>query len=166
MTDIAKTPGPILSLRGSFGNALRHVNRLIQRDLNMRIGGLDISLGQWYALRTLWASDGLTQIELAQKSGVAGAAMVLAVRSLLAAGLVSRRRDAEDRRKYVITLTSKGRALERPALEAAVGANEEALAGIPAADVEVCMRVLWRAHDNLLAAGLPGESEEVDALLG
>ena len=152
--------------RPPVGNNLRHVNRLIQRDLGVRIAGLGISIGQWYALRTLWHSDGLTQIELAQKSGVAGPAMVLAVRALLAMGLVARQRHASDLRKYVISLTEKGRSLEIPALQAAIDANNAALAGVPAEDVAVCMRVLDKALANLLANGISIETvAEVDAMI-
>jgi len=150
----------------SFGNSVRHVNRLIQRDLGTRIAPLGITLGQWYALRTLWHSDGLPQVELAQKSGIAGPAMVIAVRSLLAMGLVTRRRHPSDKRKYIISLSEKGRRLEEPALQAAIDANADALEGITKADIEVAMRVLARAYDNLTAVGIPVAIEDgVDALI-
>lgn len=150
----------------SFGHTLRHVNRLIQRDLGSRISRLGITLGQWYALRTLWHTDGLTQIELAQKSGIAGPAMVIAVRSLLAMGLVTRRRPSNDKRKYLISLTEKGWQLEEEALRAAIEANQEALAGIPEEDIATCMRVLHAARDNLLNVGLTVDTEaEVDAMI-
>ena len=156
----------ILPMGQSFGNNLRHVNRLIQRDLGVRIASLGLSIGQWYALRTLWHSDGLTQIELAQKSGVAGPAMVIAVRSLLAMGLVARRRHPSDLRKYVISLTEKGRGLEIPALQAAIDANNSALAGVPEEDIAVCMRVLQLALSNLQDTGISIDTvDEVDAMI-
>lgn len=156
----------ILPLSQSFGNSVRHVNRLIQRDLGMRVAPLGISLGQWYALRTLWHNDGLTQIELAQKSGIAGPAMVMAVRTLLAMGLVTRRRPPNDKRKYVISLTEKGWQLEESALSAAIAANTEALVGIPQSDIETCMRVLDLAYQNLLNVGMNLDGQaEVDAMI-
>jgi DNA-binding MarR family transcriptional regulator len=150
----------------SFGHSLRQVNRLIQRDLGARVAHLGVTQGQWYVLRTLWHTDGLTQIELAQKSGIAGPGMVIAVRSLLAMGLVTRRRPPNDKRKYVISLTDKGVGLEQAALQAAVDANDEALAGISPADVETCMKVLDIAYQNLRTAGLNIDSEpELDTLI-
>ncbi|MDE1993984.1 MAG: MarR family transcriptional regulator [Rhizobiaceae bacterium] len=150
----------------SFGNSLRHVNRLIQRDLGTRIAPLGITLGQWYALRTLWHYDGLTQVELAQKSGIAGPAMVIAIRALLAMGLVTRRRHASDKRKYIISLTEKGRRLEEPALKAAIEANSDALQGITPSDIEIAMQVLAKAYDNLTAVGIPVALEDgIDALI-
>jgi DNA-binding MarR family transcriptional regulator len=150
----------------SFGHSLRHVNRLIQRDLGARIAVLGITLGQWYVLRTLWDSDGLTQSELAQKTGIANPAMVVAVRSLLATGLVTRRRPKDDMRKYVISLTEKGASLEVPALRAALEANTEALQGVPPEDFAACMRVLETAQANLLKVGVdPADAGEVDAMI-
>jgi DNA-binding MarR family transcriptional regulator len=153
----------ILPTAESFGHNLRMTNRLIQRDLSARVARLGITIGQWYALRTLWECDGLTQIELAQKSGIAGPAMVVAVRNLLESGLVTRHRPKGDRRKYVIGLTDQGRALEHGALEAAVEANGLALSGLSAEDVATCLRVLRAAHDNLQRAAndllVPPEAE-------
>jgi len=156
----------ILPPGSSLGNSLRHVNRLIQRDLGARIAPLGISLGQWYALRTLWISDDLTQIELAQKSGVAGPAMVVAVRSLLLMGLVVRHRHPTDQRKYVISLTAKGRRLEQPALQAAIDTNAAATTNIDPAEVEICMRVLRQAHQNLLVNASTIEPDgDIDAIV-
>ncbi len=140
---------PILPTSSSFGHNLRQTHRLIQRDLTNRIAGLGLSIGEWYALRALWETDGLTQTELASKARVAGAAMVSSVRQLLVRGLVSRQRPANDGRKFIITLTRKGWDLEHPAIEAAIAANSLALTGIPAEDVALCLRVLRTAQDNL-----------------
>jgi DNA-binding MarR family transcriptional regulator len=162
----AKKSDSILPMSQSFGHSLRHANRLIQRDLGSRVARLGISLGQWYALRTLWASDGLTQIELAQKSGIAGPAMVTAIRSLLAMGLVTRRRPAEDKRKYLISLTEKGWQLEEGALRAAIEANAEALAGVTEDDLATCMKVLEMARNNILNEGISADGEtELDAMI-
>lgn len=149
----------ILPFKQSFGHTLRQVNRLIQRDLGVRLAPMGITMWQWYALRTLWVSDGLTQIELAQRSGVAGPAMVTAVRNLLAAGFVKRKRHPSDQRKYLISLTPKGRALELPALRSAIEANEAATTNISAEDLATCMRVLQAAHQNLAAISGMGEMD-------
>ncbi|MCC6001293.1 MAG: MarR family transcriptional regulator [Pararhodobacter sp.] len=139
----------MLPLGSSLGNVVRHVNRLIQRDLGERIAALGLTLGQWYALRTLWVADGITQIEVAQRSGIAGPAMVNAIRSLVDMGLVTRQVDPCDRRKYVITLSERGRALEKAALQAAIDANVSAIQGLPDSDVQTCLQVLRQVHRNL-----------------
>lgn len=165
VTDLDGASSSILPPGQSFGNMLRHVNRLIQRDLGVRVASLGITLPQWYALRTLWISDGLTQIELAQKSGVAGPAMVFAVRSLLAMELVVRKRHPHDRRKYVIFLTDKGRQLEEPALQAAIEVNDAATAGLAPGELEQCLAVLRLAYRNLIGRGIPQVPEDLDELI-
>jgi MarR family transcriptional regulator, organic hydroperoxide resistance regulator len=160
---VVKEP-PYLPTTSSFGHNLRQTNRLIQRDLSNRIAGLGLNIGEWYALRALWETDGLTQTELASKAGVAGAAMVTSVRQLLVRGLVSRQRPENDGRKFIITLTKKGRDLEHPAIGAAIEANRLALAGIPPDDVALCLHVLRTAQDNLQNA-VPPESSSGGAPL-
>ena len=161
MNHLSRSPS-ILPTTSSFGHNLRQTNRLIQRDLAARIARLGLSIGEWYALRALWETDGLTQTELAHRAGVAGAAMVTAVRQLLVQDLVSRQRPTNDGRKFIISLTQKGWDLQSDALLAAVEANTLALTGIPADDVATCLRVLRAAFDNLQTAapalGLPGDA--------
>lgn len=153
------TRSPILPTSESFGHNLRQAHRLIQRDLINRIAPLNLSIAEWYALRALWESDGLTQTELANRAGVAAAAMVTAVRNLLVRKLVSRDRPQNDGRKFIIRLTVKGWALEAVALQAAIEANALALSGIAPADVATCQRVLRAALANLRAAEQQGNPE-------
>lgn len=168
MNDTPRTSA-VLPAAQSFGHNLRHTNRLIQRDLAIRVVRMGLNLGQWYALRALWERDGITQIELAQQSGIAGPAMVAAVRGLLAMGLVSRRRPSGDKRKYVISLTEKGWALQDEALAAAVDSNRLALQGIDPTEIEICLRVLRASYANLVAATVEdgdAVADEADRLVG
>jgi hypothetical protein len=65
-----------------------------------------------------------------------------------------------------ISLTEKGRSLEIPALQAAIDANNSALAGVAPEDIAVCMRVLDKALANLLDNGISIETvAEVDAMI-
>lgn len=166
MTHISRKP-PILPSAESYGHNMRATNRLLQRELGSRVVRLGLNLGQWYALRTLWESDEITQIELAQKSGIAGPAMVAAVRGLLTMGLVRRQRPPGDKRKYVISLTDKGWALQEAAIAASIEVNQLALQGIPPEDVATCLRVLRAAHDNLLPLAQDDNpaSADVDRLI-
>ncbi len=166
MTNAPSKP-PVLTSTESFGHNMRTTNRLLQRELSRRVARLGLSIGQWYALRTLWENDGITQIELAQKSGIAGPAMVAAVRHLLAMGLVKRQRPTGDKRKYVISLTEAGWALQVPALGKSVEVNELALQGISPEDVSTCLRVLRSVQNNLLPLAQDADPAvaEVDRLI-
>jgi MarR family transcriptional regulator, organic hydroperoxide resistance regulator len=133
----------------SFGHMMREVNRILQKNLGQRISQHGVSLGQWYALRVLWIQDGLTQSDIAQRAGVAPPQVVAALRKLMEAGMVVRDRHPTDQRKNVIFLTKRGRQLEAPCLGEAKAVNGSALAGVSAADFEICLRVLHRAKLNL-----------------
>ena len=151
----------------SYGHNMRATNRLLQRELASRVVQLGLNIGQWYALRTWWENDGVTQIELAQKSGIAGPAMVAAVRGLLAMRLVSRKRPPDDKRKYVISLTEKGWEFRASALAMSSEINQLALQDIPAEDIAVCLRVLRKAYENLLPLAHDGDADadEADRLI-
>lgn len=166
MTDTFRKP-PALPSAESFGHNMRATNRLLQRELSSRVVRLGLNIGQWYALRTLWECDGITQIELAQKSGIAGPAMVAAVRGLLAMGLVTRLRPKGDKRKYVISLTAKGWGLQDAALAIAAEVNHLGLQGIPPKDLATCLRVLRAAYNNLLPLAHDADpaAEEADRLI-
>ncbi len=163
--DLEKAPDS--STRASFGHNLRQANRLCQRYLGTRVARLGLSVGQWYALRALWERDGLTQIELADAAGIAGPAMVTAVRTLLSQGLVSRQRPREDKRKYIITLTDKGRALKAEGLRASIDSNARALEGVSPDDARIALDVLHRVLENLNGALVDDPAvSEVDLLIG
>lgn len=158
---------PDSSTRASFGHNLRQANRLCQRDLSNRVVRLGITIGQWYALRALWETDGLTQSELADAAGIAGPAMVSAVRALLAQGLVTRKRPKDDKRKYIITLTERGDALRHEGLMASLEANARALEGVDPEDARVALEVLKRVLANLGGAlSETAGAADVDRLIG
>lgn len=149
MTNVLR-PSLINPAAESYGYNMRGTNRLLQRELSSRVARMGLSIGQWYALRTLWENDGVTQIELAEKSGIAGPMMVSAVRGLLAMGLITRHRPQGDKRKYVVSLTPKGWELEDRCVSAAVEVNRLALEGVSPEDIATCLRVLRATRENLL----------------
>jgi DNA-binding MarR family transcriptional regulator len=67
----------------------------------------------------LFEEDGLRMGELARRSGLSKQAMTSLVRSVEAAGLVARERDADDARAFRVSLTDRGERL-RPVAEGAL----------------------------------------------
>ena len=108
-----------------------------------------ISAGPWRFLRVLWEEDGLSQRQLSERAGLREATTVRAVRSMMEAGLVVRTQCPDDKRKFIVKLTPKGRKLRTRLMPMVVKVNEIALRGIPKKDVDVARRVLAQSYANL-----------------
>src|ERR1700742_289922 len=70
-----------------------------------------VRVGQNIILEALWADDGLTPGQIAQRVGLATPTVVNTVTRMEQAGLVVRRSDPQDARLVRIQLTDRGRAL-------------------------------------------------------
>ncbi|WP_375198217.1 MarR family winged helix-turn-helix transcriptional regulator, partial [Sphingobium sp.] len=66
-------------------------------------------------MRLLWIDDGQTQKALSRRNNVAENTTTAVIVAMERAGLVTRKRDPADRRRSIVRLTGKGRAL-RPKL--------------------------------------------------
>ena len=97
--------------RLSSGYLVRDAHRAFQRLLERRIAPYGVTRGQWYFLRVLWITDGLSQRELSARVGMMEPTTVIALRSMERAGLIRRVRGADDRRKVRVFLTAKAKRL-------------------------------------------------------
>ena len=93
----------------SVGYQVRATHRALQRFLQFKIEPHGITTGMWYFLRALWHEDGLTQRELSVRVGTMEPTTLSAILVMEKKGLVRRVRDPDDRRKWHIHLTPKGR---------------------------------------------------------
>ena len=155
----APAPGPKLPLAASVGYQVRITHRLVQRALQARISRHGVTLGMWYFLRVLWQEDGITQRELSNRIGTMEPTTMSAIMAMEKAGIVRRVRNAGDRRKINVFLTDHGRSLEPLLLPGAIAVVEEAVRGIPGAEVSLLLRLLGAMQRNLgdaLAAEPPG----------
>ena len=71
---------------------------------------------QYIALMTLWQEDGRTVKALGATLGLDSGTLSPLLKRLEAAGYVIRARDRADERQVLVTLTDKGRAMQRDAL--------------------------------------------------
>ena len=71
----------------------------------------NITIAHWIYLRVLAERGELNQLELSKRVGMASTTAVPALDSMEKRGLLKRRRDPKDRRKYYVVLTEKGRRL-------------------------------------------------------
>jgi DNA-binding MarR family transcriptional regulator len=86
------------------------------------------------ALRRQGEPFSLTATGLARETGLSSGAMTNRVDKLETRGFVRRRRDDEDRRGVVVTLTAKGRRKIDAAIQLRLDAADDSLEGISAAE--------------------------------
>ncbi len=80
---------------------------------------------QFILLAMLWKTDGLSQVELSQKTEVDRTTLVGIIDRLEEAGLLERRSCPKDRRSHRVWLTNKGRCLEEDLAAAADKVREK-----------------------------------------
>lgn len=150
-TSRAAPAGAIVAFppRLSSGYLVRDAHRAFQRLLERRIAPYGVTRGQWYFLRVLWTSDGLSQRELSARVGMMEPTTVIALRSMENAGLISRERSEDDRRKVRVLLTAKAKRLRSELLGVARGITDDAEAGIAARDLASFRRIIARMTANL-----------------
>ena len=135
--------------RLSSGYLVRDAHRAFQRLLERRIAPYGVTRGQWYFLRVLWTTDGLSQRELSARVGMMEPTTVIALRSMEKAGLIRRVRSGDDRRKVRVLLTAKAKRLRNELLDVARMITDEAEQGVAARDLATFRRVIARMTANL-----------------
>lgn len=96
---------------------IRRVSHLLYQIGETSIAAADLSYAQYRILMMLFFreraghTDGLNPSEISQRSGTSRNTISSLIRTLEDDGLIERRLDSEDRRKFNITLTDAGRML-------------------------------------------------------
>jgi DNA-binding MarR family transcriptional regulator len=133
----------------SSGYLVRDAHRAFQRLLERRIAPFGVTRGQWYFLRVLWITDGLSQRELSGRVGMMEPTTVIALRSMEKSGLIRRVRGDDDRRKVRVFLTAKAKRLRGELLGVARTITDEAEEGIAPRDLAAFRRIVARMTENL-----------------
>lgn len=144
------------SLELSIGYQVRTTHRALQRHLSSKIAPYGITLGMWYFLRVLWHREGLTQRELSNSIGTMEPTTLNAILSMERRGLVRRVRDKADRRRQLVYLTPKGRALSADVLPRSMEVVRDATAGLTIRELAMLLELL-RAIQTNLASKLDAE---------
>ena len=140
---------PTFSADRHIGTALRETYRAFARAVSHNLAPLGLTLSMWFALRSLWEADGLSQAELGRRIELKPAAVVAVVNALEAAGLVERRRTRKDGRVYNVFLTAAGRKLRTRATTLALQVDARAMRGVQPDEIEQVLAILKRLRGNL-----------------
>jgi DNA-binding MarR family transcriptional regulator len=105
--------------------------------------------GQEQFLSSLWAVDGLTQVELAQNMCVQPPTVNKMLSRLEAAGLVERRLDPDDNRFSRVYLTAQGRKVKHDVEQAFAKLEARVVANLSLEERVILRRLLLQVNENL-----------------
>ena len=141
-----------------LGMLLRTADMDFNRQLRDDLARYDVTFGQFQHLRNLWVENGLTQAELSRRIGIEMASSTAILNSLEARRLITRMRNAVDRRKINVFLTPAGAALKTPLMASAARVNRAARRGLTDEELANVFALVGRIIANLetMRAAEPG----------
>jgi MarR family transcriptional regulator, transcriptional regulator for hemolysin len=111
--------------------------------------GIELSQEQWFILNRLAQHGSLSQVDLGDHFLDDRPNIARLVATLESKGMVQRGADANDRRKYSVTLTAEGRRLHDSFAALVPTARTQSVAGIAKSDLAIAMRVLSTIEENI-----------------
>lgn len=145
-----------------IGFLLADSNRMLRRIFNERITPLGLTQAQWRALVHLSRNEGLNQVNLAELLEVQPITVARLIDKLVAAGLVERRPDPNDRRAQRLFLTERATPVLDRIWEIAEETYDTVFAGLSTDECVALADLLTRMRTNL-ATLLPGCAARITA---
>lgn len=114
---------------------------------------VDAHRAQAFVLCALFEHEGMTQSEIAEQLSVQGATITNMLQRMEEAGLVVRRRDADDNRLVRVYLTDEGRKKERIIHRTFSEMEAKIFEGISPKDRERLRQMLYKLLQNMSVPG-------------
>lgn len=141
----------------TLGYATQVTTRRVQKILSSRFQKHGILFAEWPILLNLWAKETATQRELSKLISIAEANIARTVVRMEKKKLLTRKRNAQDRRESIVQLTDKGKALQNVLLKEVVTLSDTMKAALG----EERMAQVFNAHIVLNQALEKLEHEEM-----
>jgi DNA-binding MarR family transcriptional regulator len=132
MTEVASSVGFLLSK--AYQRACAIYKEQFER--------YDLTPQQFGLLRFLWEEDGLTQVELSNRSQIDRTTIGGLIDRLEQSGLLKRLPHPDDRRAYRISLSARGKKMEAELTPLAEELHRKILAPLTAAEIETLTTIL------------------------
>jgi MarR family transcriptional regulator, transcriptional regulator for hemolysin len=136
-------------LHEPLGLHLTRVSRAVSRAFDDALAAEGGSLPIWLVLISLKSGQRASQRELAEAVGIQGATLTHHLNAMESAGLVTRRRDPDNRRMHLVELTPAGDALFLRMRLAAMAFDAKLRTGLTEHDVGQLEALLTRLRDNV-----------------
>jgi MarR family transcriptional regulator for hemolysin len=144
-----------------IGLTLTNTARTVSRAFDDTLAAAGGSLPTWLILISLETQQLSNQRQLAAAVGIQGPTLTHHLNAMEADGLLTRRRDPDNRRVHLVELTDKGEAAFLRLRTAAVAFDQRLRASITDEEIATLEGLLDRLRRNV--AGPPDETAAVDA---
>jgi MarR family transcriptional regulator, transcriptional regulator for hemolysin len=135
--------------RQPLGLHLTRISRAVSRAFDDALAEVGGSLPVWLVLISLKSGQLASQRKLAEAVGIQGATLTHHLNAMESAGLVTRRRDPENRRLHLVELTPGGDALFFRLRDAAAAFDRRLRTGLSDGEVSQLEALLTRLRDNV-----------------
>jgi len=129
------------------GKASTAIARRLQKKFNS--SAINLTIEQWSVLYHLWKEDGRSQQDLCNATFRDKPSITRLIDNLEKLNLVKRVSHDKDRRINKVFLTKQAQKLQEETMQLAEETLNEALAGVPPDQIEMCKEVLQKVYDNL-----------------
>ena len=136
-------------MRPPLGLSLTRAARVVSRAFDEALGDAGGSLPMWLVLLNLKIGRASNQRKLAEAVGVTEATLTHHLNAMETAGLLTRRRDPDNRRIHVVELTDAGEAAFLRLREAAIAFDRKLRRGVSADETATLEDVLSRLAANV-----------------
>jgi DNA-binding MarR family transcriptional regulator len=133
----------------SIGFLIAKARNVLKNEFEKELKGYGLSYAHRVILIRLCEKDGLTQKELAQDTYFEQSNLTLMLDKLELKGLVKRAQKENDRRAYLVTITSEGRKLRESLVQMGEDVMEKALHGVSIEQKAELAKVLHLIYENL-----------------
>ena len=129
--------------------SLDKISSQMRRDYSESLRELKLYVGQDNLLSRLWQGDGITQMQLCEHLKCEPPTVTNMVKSLEQNGFIYRKRDEQDARVMRISLTDKGKELEKPVDSKWKQQQEKLLHSISPEERIILRKLMKRMEKNL-----------------
>jgi len=132
-----------------IGLQLAHTSKAVSRAFSDTLAEMGGSVPTWLILTSLMGETWPAQHRLARALHIEGPTLTRHLDGLEEAGLVVRRREADDRRAVRVELTEAGRARHSELLQAVIAFNKRLRAGLSEDEIARLRDLLTRLEANV-----------------
>lgn len=136
------------SLRQFSGYNIKRAFSVIQSDVNATLRPFGLRMLSYSVLSVISAQAGLRQSQLADALAMERPNVVQLIDELEQAGWITRNRDPEDRRAWILTSTAEGRKVCQAATHAVKDHDTRLTRGLSASDKAILIRCLQQIETN------------------